>query len=255
MAQGEVTVPNDLDGGLPIRFAMERLVLQPVHAPGAADARGTRSAQGLRRSSIRRRRLRVAAAPLRAAGGEGRQGSRRACDSPSSTATVARLHHRRARRLARGGRRVRGRRLAIELTSSDLGATSSALDLPGAIEAKHANATANLTWPGGPTGDIVAHMNGTVELALDARPAPEREARRGPHARAREPRRTAAAPRARLPRRDRCRTRVRHGARRLRDPRRQRIHAGPAAQGRRARHRASWAAPASRRRTTTRPSS
>jgi uncharacterized protein YhdP len=58
-------------------------------------------------------------------------------------------------------------RLAIELTSNDLGATSTALGLPGAIEAKHAHATANIAWPDGPTGDIVPHLSGTMEFALD----------------------------------------------------------------------------------------
>jgi len=57
-------------------------------------------------------------------------------------------------------------RLAIELKSSDLGATSRALDIPGALEAKQASATADLSWPGGPTGDIVAHMKGTVGVSL-----------------------------------------------------------------------------------------
>ena len=48
-----------------------------------------------------------------------------------------------------------------------MGVTSSALDLPGSIEAKHTTASAKISWPGGPMGDIVAHMDGAVAIALE----------------------------------------------------------------------------------------
>ncbi len=163
-AEGVVTVPDDLRGGLPIRFDMERLVLLPVAAPGSGDASQpdprdlpalefdvadfrwqqrqfgrlvgnvVKDPRGLRLSELK------ASAPHTtiAAQGDWLQG-----DSGSRT------------------------RLTIDLTSTDMGVTSSALDLPGSIEAKHTTASAKISWPGGPMGDIVAHMDGAVAIALE----------------------------------------------------------------------------------------
>ncbi len=163
-AEGVVTIPDDLHGGLPIRFDMERLILQPVTTPGPGDASQpdprdipalefdvadfrwqqrrfgrlvgnvVKDPRGLRLGELK------AAAPHTtiAAQGDWLQG-----DSGSRT------------------------RLTIDFTSTDMGATSSALDLPGSIEAKHTTASAKVSWPGGPMGDIVAHMDGAVVIALD----------------------------------------------------------------------------------------
>ncbi len=163
-AEGVVTVPDDLHGGLPIRFAMERLILQPVTAPGSGDASQpdprdlpalefdvadfrwqqrhfgrlvgnvVKDSRGLRLGELK------ATAPHTtiAAQGDWLQG-----DTGSRT------------------------RLTIDFNSTDMGATSSALDLPGSIEAKHTAASAKVSWPGGPMGDIVAHMDGTVVIALE----------------------------------------------------------------------------------------
>jgi uncharacterized protein (TIGR02099 family) len=164
MAVGAVVVPTDLEHGTPISFDMERLVLQPVHSSGAEEAR-TIDPRGLPALEFKvgdfgweqrrfgRLTARIAKDPL---------GLRLAELTTKSPDCTIDMH---GDWLAEGaGSRTR---LAIELVSSDLDATSRALDIPGAIEAKHASATASLTWPYGPTGDIVARMNGTIEIEMD----------------------------------------------------------------------------------------
>jgi uncharacterized protein YhdP len=164
MAVGDVTVPSNLESGSPIRFAMERLILQPVPASGEERAPSVdpRSVPALEfdvgEFAWQERRF----GQLKASIAKDPQGLRLAeltATSPDCTIDVY------GDWLADGqGSRTR---LAIELTSSDLGATSTALGIPGALEAKHTHATANLVWPGGPTGDIVARMNGMMEFALE----------------------------------------------------------------------------------------
>jgi uncharacterized protein (TIGR02099 family) len=164
MAEGSVTIPSDLQGGLPVRFDMGRLILQPVPSTGGspagdADPRKVPSLEfevgdfGWQQRRFGRLTAKISKDP---------QGLRLVefnTTSPDSTI------------VAHGDWLAQGAgsqtRLTIEFTSSDLAATSRALDIPGAIEAKHARATADLAWPGGPTGDIVAHLSGTVAIALD----------------------------------------------------------------------------------------
>jgi uncharacterized protein YhdP len=50
--------------------------------------------------------------------------------------------------------------------SSDLGATSRELGIPGALEAKKTHAEASIGWSGGPMGEVLARMNGTVSMSL-----------------------------------------------------------------------------------------
>jgi len=164
MAEGEVTVPSDLDGGSPILFNMDRLILHPVpeSAGESATTLDPRRVPALtfnigdfawQDRRFGRFEAKVAKDPL------GLRLDELTASSPDCTI------------LARGDWLVQGAgsqtRLAIKLESSDLGATSRALGIPGALEAKHASATANVSWPGGPTGDIVAHLDGTLGLALE----------------------------------------------------------------------------------------
>jgi uncharacterized protein (TIGR02099 family) len=163
-AVGTVVVPADLEHGAPIRFDMERMVLQPVHASGEVEARkidprGLPALEfnvgdfGWEQRRFGRLTATIAKDPL---------GLRLAALTTKSPDCTIDMH---GDWLAEGaGSRTR---LAIEFISTDLDATSRALDIPGAIEAKHASATASLTWPDGPTGDIVARMNGTIEIAMD----------------------------------------------------------------------------------------
>ena len=163
-AEGVVRLPDDLDGGLPIRFDMERLILQPVRTPGSGDASqpDPRDLPALEFDVAdfrwqQRHFGRLVGSVVKDPRGL-RLGELNAT-APDTTIT------------ARGdwlqGDTGSQTRLTIDLTSKDMGATSGALDLPGSIEAKHATAKARLSWPGGPMGDIVAHMDGSVGIALD----------------------------------------------------------------------------------------
>jgi uncharacterized protein (TIGR02099 family) len=164
MAQGVVTIPDDLEGGLPIRFDMQRLVLRSVAAPGPADASqpDPRDLPALEFDVAdfrwqQRRFGRLAGNVIKDPRGL-RLGELEAT-APDTTITVQ-------------GDWLQGDTgsrtdLTIDLTSTDLGKTSSELDLPGSIEAELAKATARLTWPGGPMGDIIAHMDGAVEISLE----------------------------------------------------------------------------------------
>ena len=164
MAEGTVTVPGNLEGEFPIRFDMQRLVLRPVPGPdtaagGEPDPRRVPALEfkvgdfAWQERRFGRFEAKIARDPA------GLRLAELTASSPDFTIA------------AHGDWLVEGpgsrTRLAIELTSSDLGATSRSLGIPGEIEAKHAHATANLVWPGAPTGDIVARMNGTLELALE----------------------------------------------------------------------------------------
>lgn len=163
-AEGVVTVPEDLDGGLPIRFNMERLVLQPVEATGPGDA-----------SQPDPRHLPALEFDIADFRWKQRHFGRLVGNVVKEPSGL-RLHDLEATSphtiIAAQGDWLQGdtgsrTRLAIDLTSTDMGATSSALELPGSIEAKHVKATAKLSWPGGPMGDIVAHMDGSVGIALE----------------------------------------------------------------------------------------
>ncbi len=163
-AEGVVTIPDDLDGGLPISFRMERLILQPVTTPGSGDASqpDPRDLPSLEFDIAdfrwqQRHFGRLVGNVAKDPGGLRLDDLRATAPHTSIAAHGDWLQ----------GDKGSRTRLAIDLTSTDMGATSSALDLPGSIEAKHATAMAKLSWPGGPMGDIVAHMDGSVKIALE----------------------------------------------------------------------------------------
>jgi uncharacterized protein YhdP len=58
-------------------------------------------------------------------------------------------------------------RLALEFSSTDLAAASRALGYRESVDAAQARARANLTWGGGPAGDVIARMDGTLRLELE----------------------------------------------------------------------------------------
>jgi uncharacterized protein YhdP len=66
--------------------------------------------------------------------------------------------------LEAGGVRTR---LEAELASTDFGATITALGYRGAVEAKKAHVKGDVWWPGGPSGDVIARLNGTLRLSLE----------------------------------------------------------------------------------------
>jgi uncharacterized protein YhdP len=63
-----------------------------------------------------------------------------------------------------GGPRTR---LALQFASSDFGAAARALGYRDAVEAAKAHASADVTWSGGPSEDVLAKLDGTVRLDLE----------------------------------------------------------------------------------------
>jgi uncharacterized protein YhdP len=57
--------------------------------------------------------------------------------------------------------------LELEFTSGNLAAAARALGYRDAIEADKARVTANLWWPGGPSEDAKARLNGTLRMSLE----------------------------------------------------------------------------------------
>ena len=165
-AQGFVSVPNDLAGGEPLRFDMERLHLRLAAGNGAERGNGNgvdpREVPAfevdVRDFGWEERRLGHVQATL----AKDPQGLRLARFESALPETTISAH---GDWLATAnGQRTR---LAGELVSTDLAATARDLGLPGAIEARHARAVADLNWSGGPVGDFVPRLNGTLAIDLE----------------------------------------------------------------------------------------
>jgi uncharacterized protein (TIGR02099 family) len=165
MAQGGVTVPFDLDGPAPIRVEMSRLSLQSA-TPG-------RGAAGIATADPRTLPAIVLAADDLT--WEGRKFGRVRADVTrdpqglrltnfESLRPESRIEGRGAWRAAAAGSETR---LELEFSSSDFGATAEALGYPGVIDAEQARAEANLSWPGGPSADVIEQLDGVMHVALD----------------------------------------------------------------------------------------
>ena len=165
-ALGSVSVPNDLAGGAPLRFDMERLYL---------NLAGGNDGQGGSGSDVDPRQVPAFEVDVRDFGWEERrlghvqatlakdpQGLRLARFESALPETTISAHG--DWLVTPAGQRTR---LSAELVSTDLSATSRSLGLPGAIEAKHARAEANLNWSGGPVGDFVPRLNGTLSIDIE----------------------------------------------------------------------------------------
>jgi uncharacterized protein (TIGR02099 family) len=63
-----------------------------------------------------------------------------------------------------GGPRTR---LAAELTTTDFSAMARALAYRDSIDAKKGHITTSLWWPGGPSGDVLKTLNGTMHFLLE----------------------------------------------------------------------------------------
>ncbi len=165
MAEGEVTIPEDLKGGKPIELQMQKLVLQsPPAAPGAEageplDPRNM-PALNVRADDFTWQARRFGA--VQAVIAKVPQGLR--FDTLTSKAPSYTVN-------AQGSWYMEGSaartRLGLELASTDLAATSVALGYREAVEAKRASFKASVEWPGGPSGDALARMDGKLHIALD----------------------------------------------------------------------------------------
>ncbi|MFO1392898.1 MAG: YhdP family protein [Steroidobacteraceae bacterium] len=164
LAEGDVTIPDDLQGGSPIRFAMDRLHLRPAAESGSQEGATVdpRKVPALDMDIAdfawgERRFGHLVANVTKEAMGLSLSGATATTADTTITAQ--------GEWLAEGsGSRTR---LGLELRSSNLGATSKALGIPGALEAERATARASVSWPDGPTGSVLAHLNGTLGISLD----------------------------------------------------------------------------------------
>lgn len=160
-AEGQILIPHELPGELPLRATMERLVLEKAPARavrdkepvdprklpalqvyvsdlrvgprviGAVDLKASRAPQGLRFDSAT-----VIGAAVQ---GEGRGHWFMTTDGQHSA-------------------------LDARVTSTDVAAALRALNYSGFIEAKRGEIRADLTWPGGFTGNILEHASGAISV-------------------------------------------------------------------------------------------
>jgi uncharacterized protein YhdP len=166
MAEGVVTVPEDLSKGTPVELQMQRLWLQS--RPGAvrsAEPDEPTDPRGLPAVHVRaedftwegRRFGRLDAAVNRAADGLRLERAGTQSGDMTITGTGSWLYENGAPRT----------RLDLDFRSDDLSAASRALGYRDAVTAERAFVRASLQWSGGPDGDAIARMNGTLHLELD----------------------------------------------------------------------------------------
>ena len=164
MAEGQVTVPENLDGGTPIRLDMRRLQL--VAAERAASEAGERAVDPRTLPALaitaddfswQGRRFGKFVAEVR----KDPQGLRLA--SLESTSPDFNLSGTGSWLAEDGGSRTR---LDLEFSSVDLAAASRALGYRDSVQAKQAHAKTSVTWLGGPSEDAAGRMDGTLRLDL-----------------------------------------------------------------------------------------
>jgi uncharacterized protein YhdP len=167
MAEGDVTVPDDLAGGRPIVLQMQRLQLQsPPSAPGtpgtAEPETDPRSVPALsiraQDFSWQARRFGAVEATI-SRDPLGLRFESLATSSPEFTMK------------GRGSWLTEGQgsrtRLEFEFSSKNLAAASKALGYGELVEARRASLSGNLTWAGGPGADALSRMDGKLRLELD----------------------------------------------------------------------------------------
>ena len=167
MAEGEVTIPDDLSTGQPIVLQMQRLSLQaaaPAAGPAAPAAEPT-DPRTLPAITLRagdftwQARSFGAVQAVIAKTPAGLRFDTLTAAAPSFTVSAQGSW-------LREGEKSRTR-LGLELASTDLVATSIALGYREAVAAKRADIKASVEWDGGPSADAIAHLDGKLHLALD----------------------------------------------------------------------------------------
>lgn len=164
MAEGQVTIPLEGDRRLPIRLDMRHLQLQSAPKPEGAAPRETdpRTVSALslqadeltwQARSFGRVSAELLAEPL---------GLRLASLESSSPAFTLSGH---GSWLAEGPGSVS--RLDLEFASTDLSAAARALGYRDAIQAEATRISARLNWLGGPSGDVLSRLDGTLHLEID----------------------------------------------------------------------------------------
>jgi uncharacterized protein (TIGR02099 family) len=165
MAEGVITVPEDLTKGEPIDLQMQRLRLQPPagQGPGGPPTPETdpRELPGIRLRAQDfvwqgRRFGRLDADVQRDPRGLRLEGLATESGDFALRATGSWYAE-------DSGSRTR---LTLDFSTSDLAAASRALGYREAVEAARASARAEVTWSGGPDANVIARMDGTLHLDL-----------------------------------------------------------------------------------------
>jgi uncharacterized protein (TIGR02099 family) len=172
-AEGVVLVPDDLSGGRPIVLEMQRLHLLPrsVAAADGEDAAASREsstatdprtlpAVTLRADDFTWRGRRFGQLQAKLA----RESRGLALQTLVTTAPEFTITGQGTWFMEASGPRTR---LELELSSTDFAATERALGYRDAVDASKARFTAQLGWPGGPGTDILALLDGTLQLSLE----------------------------------------------------------------------------------------
>ena len=164
MAEGLVTIPEDLADADPIELNMQRLRLEAPAERGAAAPREETDPRDLPGIVLRAQDF----------AWQGRRFGRLEADIArdprglrlANLATESRDFKLRANGSwfaeAQGSRT----RLTLEFETEDLAAASRALGYRDAVEAERARVTADVGWSGGPEADVLGRMDGNLQLHL-----------------------------------------------------------------------------------------
>jgi uncharacterized protein YhdP len=165
MAEGVVTVPDDLTSGAPLSLDMRRLQLQSPRDRRAAGPATDTDPRSLPALELRSDDF----------SWQGRQFGRVEAEvrrDPRGLRLTRLISESDAFSLSGTGSwlvedAVSRSRLDLEFASTDLAAAASALGYRAAVEADRASARASVTWSGGPAEDAIARMDGTLHLEID----------------------------------------------------------------------------------------
>lgn len=166
-AEGEVSVPDDFTQGRPITLEMQRLQLVDTLAEGGET--------GTARAQIDPRTLPAIVAHAADFTWQGRRLGQLAAaisrdprgltiDSLTATSPAFQIVAKGSWWMEQGAPRTR---LNALFTSTDFGAAARALAYRDAIDARKAKITADLWWPGGPSGDVFKALNGALQVSLE----------------------------------------------------------------------------------------
>jgi uncharacterized protein YhdP len=167
-ADGQVTVPDDLTRGRPIVLDMKRLQLTSEESSPAADARAAANAQTDPRTlpaiSARADDFTWQARHFgRLVASISREPRGLTFDAITTAAPAFDITAKGSWWMEQGAPRTR---LELLFVSTEFGAASKALAFRDAIDAKKARIAASFWWPGGPSTDVIANLNGTLHVAL-----------------------------------------------------------------------------------------
>lgn len=163
-AEGQILIPEILTGEQPLRATMERLVLEkaPASERGRGDATDPRKLPGMHvyvgDLSIGARR--IGAVDLKTS--RVAQGVR--LDSATIIGQAVRAEGRGQWLVAGDGQRSA---LSFRAVSDDVAATLQSLNYGPFMEAKRGEVRADVTWPGGFSGNVLAHASGSISIEAE----------------------------------------------------------------------------------------